>query len=282
MVKPLLFKGEKKSRKRKAPSTETRNDPADVKALAMPSHQIDVPEADGWVSAEAATDVSGPIIFVLPSSPPYCIACDANGKVFTSELENLVEGDPNSAEPHDVRQVWIASKVAGTEEFSFKGHHGRYSNSMPFLGYEILTMYRYLSCDETGSLSANREAISPEESFRCIPSPKVPCAFSVQTVRDTFLNALDEVKGLEVRGDTESVSFKSTLRIRMQARFKPKNKAHKEQKVKERISRKELEGAVGRHLEDDEVRRLKKARMQGDFHEAILDVRVKGKHDKFG
>ena len=67
----------------------------------------------------------------------------------------------------------------------------------------------------------------------------------------------------------------------MQARFKPRLKADKESKAKERISRKELEEAVGRRLDDSEVRRLKKARVQGDYHEAILDMRVKGKHDKY-
>jgi hypothetical protein len=46
--------------------------------------------------------------------------------VFASELENLIEGDVRTAEPHDVRQVWVATKVAGTEGFSLKGGHGRY------------------------------------------------------------------------------------------------------------------------------------------------------------
>ena len=67
----------------------------------------------------------------------------------------------------------------------------------------------------------------------------------------------------------------------MQARFKPTLKANKESKAKEKVSRRELEDVVGRRLEDSEVKRLKKARVQGDYHEAILDVRVKGKHDKY-
>lgn len=67
----------------------------------------------------------------------------------------------------------------------------------------------------------------------------------------------------------------------MQARFKPRLKANKESKAREKISRKELEDVVGRRLDDDEVRRLKKARREGNYHEEILDVRVKGKHDKF-
>lgn len=67
----------------------------------------------------------------------------------------------------------------------------------------------------------------------------------------------------------------------MQARFKPKLKRGKEDKAREKISRKELEEAVGRKLEDDEVRKLKRARREGNYHEALLDVKVKSKHDKY-
>lgn len=67
----------------------------------------------------------------------------------------------------------------------------------------------------------------------------------------------------------------------MQARFKPKLKASKEEKAGQKISRKELEEAVGRKLEDDEVRKLKRARREGDYHEALLLIKVKNKHDKY-
>ena len=100
-------------------------------------------------------------------------------------------------------------------------------------------------------------------------------------MREKFLATTSDEKQVEIRGDADAISFNTTMRIRMQARFKPKLRAHKEQRLKERISRKELEDIVGRRLEDDEVRTLKKSRMKGDFHEAILDVRVKGKHDKY-
>ena len=43
----------------------------------------------------------------------------------------------------------------------------------------------------------------------------------------------------------------------------------------------DLEAEVGRRLEDDEVKMLKTARREGTYHEAMLDVKVKGKHDKF-
>jgi protein FRG1 len=35
-------------------------------------------------------------------------------------------------------------------------------------------------------------------------------------------------------------------------------------------------------LDEDEVRKLKRARREGDYHEALLEIKVKSKHDKFG
>lgn len=67
----------------------------------------------------------------------------------------------------------------------------------------------------------------------------------------------------------------------MQARFKPKLKASRDSKAREKVSRRELEEAVGRRLDEEEVRKLKRARVDGSYHEAVLDVRVKGKHDKY-
>ena len=44
----------------------------------------------------------------------------------------------------------------------------------------------------------------------------------------------------------------------------------------------ELEEAVGRKLNEDEVKVLKRARREGDYHEKLVDMRTSGKHDKFG
>ena len=99
---------------------------SDSKALTKEIVASETDEDDNWVSAEDVADIRGPIIITLASSVPMCIACDANGKVFPSELENVVEGDLRTAEPHDVRQVWIANRAAGTDTFSLKGHHGRF------------------------------------------------------------------------------------------------------------------------------------------------------------
>ena len=144
-----------------------------------------------------------------------------------------------------------------------------------------LVGYSYLSCDKFGVLTASHEAISPEESFRCIPARDSLGVFSVQTEREKFITIAEDSNQVEVRGDADLISFNTNFRIRMQARFKPKLKAKKETKAQEKVSRKKLESVVGRRLEDDEVKLLKKARVQGDYHEAILHVRVKGKHDKY-
>lgn len=125
MVKALSFKGDAKSKKRKR--TEASSSTADnATSTDLVDQHSAVPEDDTtWVSADAVTDISGPVILVLPTKPPTCLASDAIGKVFASEVENMVEDEPSTAEPHDVRQVWIANRVAGSEGFSFKGHHGK-------------------------------------------------------------------------------------------------------------------------------------------------------------
>jgi protein FRG1 len=148
MVKPLSFKGDKKTKKRKhrQDDDESKPTPTDLSAHAQHEEQNTTTEDDhSWVSADVPSDISGPVVIVLPSTPiPTCIACDANGAVFASELENTIDNDPRTAEPHDVRQVWVATRVAGTEGFSFKGHHGRFVPLLldPF-DRMILTCWRF-------------------------------------------------------------------------------------------------------------------------------------------
>jgi protein FRG1 len=126
MVKPLSFKGDKQPKKRKRVDTEEKFGEGSTSRELVTAEESHAVDDDSWVTAEATGDVVGPIILVLPSEPPTCIACDTTGKVFASPLENIINDDPTTAEPHDVRQVWVANRVAGTETFSFKGHHGKY------------------------------------------------------------------------------------------------------------------------------------------------------------
>lgn len=136
MVKPLSFKGDKKPKKRKrttaADPANSDDDDAPSSSRQLKSTKTEPVEDaenptddDSWVTAEAPTDLSGPILLVLPTDPPTSLACDANGKVFTLPIENIIDGNPITAEPHDVRQVWVVNRISGTEHFRFKGHHGK-------------------------------------------------------------------------------------------------------------------------------------------------------------
>ncbi|XXH05464.1 hypothetical protein Hte_011891 [Hypoxylon texense] len=268
MVKPLSFKGDKKPKKRKRAEADPSIDDTGPSDLAVAATAEDGEHDDSWVSAEATGDVQGPVMIVLPTDPPTCLACDANGKIFTDPIVNIIDGNPSTAEPHDVRQVWVANKIYGTENFRFKGRYGK-----------------YLSCDKYGILTATSEAITALETWTVIPTHDTQGTFQIQSQGETFLTIKEPTKANgapEVRGDATEISFDTTLRIRMQARFKPRIKASKEEKAKEKISRKELEEAVGRRLNEDEVRSLKRARREGDYHERLLDLKSKNKHDKYG
>ena len=126
MVKPLTFKGDKKPKKRKRTEAEPAPDVAGPSELAVAQQLEDTGDDDSWVSAESLVDVVGPVMLVLPTVPPTCLSCDANGKVFADPIENIIDGNPSTAEPHNVRQVWVANKIYGTEHFRFKGRYGKY------------------------------------------------------------------------------------------------------------------------------------------------------------
>ncbi|KAF8458009.1 FRG1-like family-domain-containing protein [Terfezia claveryi] len=268
MVKPLTFKGDKKIKKRKR-KEDVDDDNADEggssrpAAIAKTSGTTD--ELEGWVTMEQPEELTGPIMFTFAATKPVCMACDATGKVYASVLKNIEGDNLNTAEPAEVKQVWVITKIHGTERYSLKSHHGK-----------------YLSCDRFGVLSATKEAISHEEGFAAVKT-NVGSGWAFQTARDKYVG-VDEPKSggtIEIRGDAEEVGFCQTWTIRGQARFKKKTRKE-EDKLKDRITKKDLEAQAGVKLDGDQVKMLKKARREGRFHEALLDVRVKfGKHDKF-
>jgi protein FRG1 len=283
-VKPLSFKGDKKPSKKRKHRTE------DEPSFQSNTTTDEVSTEDSeWTTPDNPSDLTGPVLMILPTSPPTALASDAHGSIFASPLENLIDGVPETSEPHDVRQVWVASSVPGTgstgegtREIGFKSSHGG-----------------YLSCDSIGVLGAKREARGMEEGFvveqfeiegkvrwrmRTAASKSSEGEsgrrYISTTTKDTATSNSKSVS-VSIRGDGEADSPSTYMIVKMQAKFKPRVQQNKEIKAKEKISRKELEQAVGRRLEDDEVKRLKRAKKDGTFYEEVLDVRVKGKHDKF-
>ena len=286
MVKPLIFKGEKKPRKRK------HNEVSESSATNASSNTTH-DEDDSWTVPGNASELNGPTMIVLSTQSPTCLASDANGNVFASPIENMIEGDAKTAEPHTVQQVWVASRVAGMaeNEVSFKATHGG-----------------YLSCDQYGILSAKREARGREENFSIeeTTDDSGRIHFQLQTAatvgkaveKRRFLNATaKEIKvdsnsepadkavkkiSVALRGDGEASQSETKVILRMQTRFKPQTAEAKETaRVSEKIGRKELEGLAGRTLTDEETRKLKRAKREGNLGEALLDIRAKGKHDKY-
>ncbi|KAK5992477.1 hypothetical protein PT974_05884 [Cladobotryum mycophilum] len=253
MVKPLSFKGDKKPKKRKRAAAD-RDDQDEGEGEGSSSKQLakqqdvdaDTTDDDSWVSADVVTDIVGPIMIVLPTDQPSALACDPSGKVFALPIENIVDGNPATAEPHDVRQVWVANRISNTEHFRLKGHHGNYI---------------------------------PLETWSLVATADTPGTFQFQTLRDTLVTIKPSTSSkpnaplAEIRGDADGITFNTTLRIRMQARFKPRIKSSKEERALAKVSRRELEDAAGRRLNEDEVRVLKRAKKDGDFHERLLEIK---------
>lgn len=88
MVKALAFKGDKKPKKRKRIHTEDDEDDGPSSKQLIPTTEVEPEADDNWVSAEAVTDISGPVMLILPTEPVTCLATDAMGKVHASAVEN--------------------------------------------------------------------------------------------------------------------------------------------------------------------------------------------------
>jgi protein FRG1 len=214
-------------------------------------------------------------MLALATTPPTCLAADAVGTVFASPLTQIQGEDLSTAEPTAVQQVWVCARVYGKNppKFTLRSYTGR-----------------YLGCNATGELSAMREAIGPEEEFLPVPSELGGGRWAWQTCRDRFVGVDEKASGgVVVRGDRDEVGFRETWTVRLQKRNKVRVKAGRgggtaedKGRAKDRVSRKELEEMAGFPLDDEQVKLLRRARREGGFHEAMLNLRVKhGKHDKF-
>ena len=160
MVTKLKFKGEKhKKRKREEKD-------ADMGGTA--SHARDNDD-EGWVDAESLEDIgTGPLFITFTSSPPLAVAADPLGKVYASVLKITdQDGHVGNAEPDDVRQVWVATRLAESTKISLKTPTGK-----------------FLSCDKVGILSATKEAIGPQEEWQPVHRDD---GWAFQNVYEKFL-----------------------------------------------------------------------------------------------
>jgi protein FRG1 len=160
MVTKLKFKGEK-HKKRK------RTDDEDKQGTSNHADDGD----DGWVNASSLDDIStGPLFITFASSPPIAVASDALGRVHAAPIKVLDEDyDLENAEPDDVRQVWIATRLVDSAKISLKTPTGK-----------------FLSCDKVGILSASKEAIGPQEEWQLVQQDD---GWAFQNVHEKFMYA---------------------------------------------------------------------------------------------
>jgi len=161
MVTKLKFKGEKHKRKR-----------PDTDAGAQGSSRDGGEDSDGWVNATSLDDIStGPLFIAFSSSPPIALTRNASGAVSASVINAVGrDGAVDNAEPDDVSQVWIATRLAQSNKISIKTPHNK-----------------FLSCDKVGLLSASKEAIGAQEEWRPIQASN---GWALQNVYDKFLCAI--------------------------------------------------------------------------------------------
>lgn len=283
---PFNFKGDKPKKRKRAAEPDADGDKRSRSSkpeavdkqdsnIQISVNPAEAGEDDSWAPVDAEDEVKGPMILVLPTTPPTCLAADMTGKVYASLLVNVDPTAPGaSAEPHDPRQIFVSVRVAGNPAL-----HLRSGGQMG----------PYLSAARDGSLTAAAESLSPLESFTLVPVPDTTGAFALRTERGKFITVKapgtivreGDIERSVVRADAKTVEDAAALRLRMQAKNKPRAAVKREETAYARISRRELQEAAGRTLTEDEVRTLKRARREGNYHEALLDIKVKSKHDKF-
>ncbi|RYF03225.1 MAG: hypothetical protein EOO77_31395, partial [Oxalobacteraceae bacterium] len=202
-------------------------------------------------------DLSGPII-LSSRSRGEAVSADARGSVF---LLPLVDGTPD-----DVRQVFVSASVDGTTSLK-SGSAGR-----------------YLSADALGEVACLREAIGPREGWTFV---KRPDGWAVQSSNGSFLSvpAIEKEDGDKndtVRCDAEEITHLETFCVRIQAQNKKRTPSTTTSLKILPASKKELETKVGRVLTLAQVDELRAAQKKGELGEAILDMRVRHRSDKYG
>lgn len=279
-VKRLSFKGDTRKRKRVnlVPSEEN----IITKRLAK---EQQANEENTWTTASSMEDLNGPLIitFMYDEGYPIALSLDPRGSLFTSAL-------PTSLEPNDVRQVFVIATIPTGKATASEKRYSLKSGGCA----------RYLGADRIGSLSCDSDAISDSHYWTLVQRPD---GWALRSPYDLYLSiqpkqirnepsesSVDQNNtkgtgkgGYDIRCDSEDVGFCEAFLLRTQPQHRiAQTSATRHSANTTFTTRLELEKRVGRKLEDEELQSLRKAEKAGDLGEAILDMRVKGRSDKFG
>ncbi|KAF8587399.1 actin-crosslinking protein [Ramaria rubella] len=260
--KKLTFKGEKTKKKKRKHHEEGAGDGKDTT------------DPQAWVQPDNPQQVYGPTYILHPSSPPICVTFDSTRSRIMLHTVSPESGEsPLTLSPTEVSQVWVVTRVAGSETVNLRTAEGK-----------------FLSCDTHGLVSADREARGPQEEWTPVVLEDGMVAF--MNIYEKYLS-VDEVAGgtLALRGDSDTVGFGERFWVKVQHEYKLK--AGEEERKKEGVTGKrkidEVEanhtfqawGAGRSVVSTEDKTELKRARKDGRLSEAMLDRRSKLKSDRF-
>jgi protein FRG1 len=162
------------------------------------------------VLPENPQQVIGPTFIFHPSDPPLCIAFNqTSSKIMLPAISrpDAAGSEPGplvSLVPTDVSHVWVSTRVAGSETMNFRTPDGK-----------------FLSSDQHGLVSANREARGPQEEWN--PVILEDGMVALQNIYEKYL-AVDEVAGgkLSLRADSDTVGFQEKFWVKVQYGHKKK------------------------------------------------------------
>lgn len=303
-------------------------------------------DEQAWVSVESELDLSGPcFIFTRSRLEPHAAlhsvafqptlqsveaaaVLPASGLASNDDIATLHASDPRLAEelegaeivpsneslgmdtdtitPQSVYQVWVATKVPGSESparFTFKSAEGK-----------------FLGADKHGTLRASMEARGPQEEWtlKTAAGPSGQRQWMLRSVHGQYL-ALDQVAGGKtvVRADAErseasSEDASALWNIKVQwkhrhaarhasgdadaqglRRTKANDPTALQHNARDQVISQELDtlrsraGAqympsnYGASMSKEERRALRKAQKEGRLAEEMLDRRTKLKSDKY-
>ncbi len=207
----------------------------------------------GWVVIESLEDLKGPLVF-FTLSEDQVLTVSEEGVIGICAIDEPLE----KFEPEDVSQVIVG-------KFLLPGV------------FCLQTAYKkYLSTDEIGKVSAKKEAIGATEKWNpeYLGSGKVAfkSAFGCYLSFDG-----------QLRADSKEVGEQESFTLKCQA-------VERWLRLKEERAKKKLRTDDVKDLELDELskhhtfeskRELEEAQKEGRLREALLDQRIKKKHDKF-
>ncbi|KIO23369.1 hypothetical protein M407DRAFT_244796 [Tulasnella calospora MUT 4182] len=244
----LTFKGDKKGKKRK------RKD-KDVGGHDSGGEGSDAEGGDpqAWVYPSNPLQVLGPTFIIHPTSPqsPTCITYEqTRARIVLHTLSAEEDGGGiGSIVPTEVNQVWVVTRIAGSATINLRTPDGK-----------------FMSCDQHGVVSSDREARGPQEEWTPVILPDAPGMVAFQNYYSKYMS-IDETAGgtMSLRGDSEEVGFKERFFVKVQADKKF-----------------QAWGAGRSVVSEGDRKELKKARKDGNLSEALLDRRAKLKSNAIG